>query len=222
MKFIRQFFAVLLLLCAMPVFADAPVAGKDYTLVSPAQPTHSGDKVEVLEFFFYGCIHCYHLNPFISAWEKKLPADVEFTYVPAVFNATWEVSARTFYALEGLGVRKQLHDDLFDAWNRDNIQLVDESSTADFLSRHGVDAKKFGDAYNSFSVQSAVTRAKQLGQTYGVRGTPTLIVDGKYLISGLQPADTMRVLNALVEKARSEHPARKKSASSAKKPNAQG
>jgi thiol:disulfide interchange protein DsbA len=93
---------------------------------------------------------------------------------------------------------------LFGAWH-DNIELVDEASTADFLAKHGVDRKKFGDVYNSFSMQSKVVRAKQMGQTYGIRGTPTLIVDGKYLISGFQPDETMQVLNAVIDKARKEH-----------------
>ncbi|MEJ1958944.1 MAG: thiol:disulfide interchange protein DsbA/DsbL [Nitrosomonadales bacterium] len=208
MKLIKQVLLVLVLLFANYAIAD-PEAGKDYQVLSPAQPTHSGNKIEVLEFFFYGCIHCYHLNPLIGAWEKQLPKDVEFTYVPAIFNPTWEVSARTFYALEFLGIRAKLHDDLFNAWNS-NIELVDEATTTDFLAKHGVDSKKFGDAYNSFSMQSQVLRAKQMEQTYGIRGTPTLVVDGKYIISGLRPEDTMQVLNALVDKARKERRTGKK------------
>lgn len=203
MKLIKQLFMILALFCATQAFAE-PEAGKDYQILNPAQPTHSGAKIEVLEFFFYGCSHCFKLHPLLSAWEKKMPKDVEFTFVPAIFNPTWEVSARTFYALEALGQRAQLHDDLFNAWN-DNILLTDEASTTDFLAKHGVDRKKFADAYNSFSMQSKVVRAKQMGQSYGIRGTPTLIVDGKYLITGLQPAETMQVLSALIDKARKEH-----------------
>lgn len=204
MKLIKQLLVVVFaLLFATQVYAE-PEAGKDYQILNPSQPTQSGNKIEVLEFFFYGCSHCFKLNPLISAWEKKMPRDVEFTYIPAIFNPTWEVSARTFFALETMGKRAQLHDDLFNAWN-DNIELVDEASTTEFLAKHGVDRKKFSEAYNSFSMQSRVVRAKQMGQTYGLRGTPTLIVDGKYLITGLHPVDTMQVLNFLVEKARKEH-----------------
>ena len=203
MRLIKQLFMVLALLCATHAFAE-PEAGKDYQMLNPPQPTQNRNKIEVLEFFFYGCTHCNKLNPLIGAWEKKLPKDVEFIYVPAVFNPTWEVSARTFYALEALGQRAQLHDELFNAWDA-NVELVDEASTTDFLAKHGVDRKKFADAYNSFSMQSKVVRAKQMGQTYGIRGTPTLIVDGKYAISGLHPAETMQVLNALIDKARKEH-----------------
>jgi thiol:disulfide interchange protein DsbA len=207
-KFIKQFIMVLALLCATQVFAE-PEAGKDYLVLQPSQPTHSGSKIEVLEFFFYGCSHCFNLHPQLSAWEKKMPKDVELTLVPAVFNATWEISARTFYALEALGLRAQVHDDLFNAWNVDKLELLDEASNADFLSRHGIDRKKFSDAYNSFSMQSRVMHAKQMGQIYGIRGTPTIIVDGKYLITGLHPVETIQVMNALISKARKEHTGKK-------------
>ena len=203
MKFIKQILVMLALLCATQVFAE-PEAGKDYMVLSPAQPTGSGSKIEVLEFFFYGCSHCFKLHPMMSAWEKKMPKDVELTYVPAIFNPSWETMARTFYALETLGQRVQLHEDLFNAWNVSNMDLTDEAKVTDFVVQHGVDHKKFSDAYNSFSMQSKVTRAKQMGQTYGIRGTPTLIVDGKYLITGLHPAETVQALNALVDKARKE------------------
>lgn len=203
MKFIKQIFVMLALLCVTQVFAAAE-AGKDYALITPAQPTHSGNKIEVLEFFFYGCSHCFTLHPVISAWEKKIPKDVELTYVPAIFNPSWEPMARTLYALEALGQRGPLHDDLFNAWNVNKMDLTDEAKVADFVAQHGVDRKKFSDAYNSFSMQSKVTRAKQMGQSYGIRGTPTLVIDGKYLITGLHPAETMQVLDALIDKARKE------------------
>jgi thiol:disulfide interchange protein DsbA len=205
-KFIKQLFAVLLLLCSTQVFA-VPELGTDYTVLSSPQP-HNGSKIEVIEFFFYGCSHCYKLHPFMDQWEKKMPKDVTFTYVPAVFNATWEVSARTFYALEALGLRKQVHDDLFNAWNRDNLELTDEATTASFLAKHGVDSNKFSEAYNSFSIQSSVMRAKQLGQTFGIRGTPTIIVDGKYVVPG-DTERTVRVLEAVVDMARKDRAGKK-------------
>ena len=202
MKFIKQFLVILALLFSTQALAE-PQAGKDYTLLNPAQPTH-GNKIEVLEFFFYGCSHCFKLHPLLSAWEKKIPKDVELTYVPAIFNPSWEPMARAFYALEALGQRAQLHDALFNAWNINSTDLSDEAKIADFVAQHGVDRKKFSHAYNSFSMQSKVTRAKQMGQSYLIRGTPTLIVDGKYLISGLHPPETIEVLTALIDKARKE------------------
>ena len=202
MSFFRQLIAVLALLSATCAQADV-TAGKEYTLLSNPQPI-SGKKIEVLEFFFYGCSHCYHLHPLINAWEKKAPKDVEFQYVPTVFNDGWEPMAHTFYALEALGQRKQLHDALFDAWNVQNIDLSDEAKIAEFVARHGVDRSKFEAEYNSFSVSSKISRSNQWVTVYGIRGTPTLIVDGKYSITGLQPAETIRVLNEVIKIARKD------------------
>lgn len=201
MRFFRQIVAVLALLCATSAHAEG---GAGYTLLNPPQPTTGGKKVEVLEFFFYGCPHCYHLHPLLTEWEKKKPKDVELQYVPTIFNAGWEPMAYTFYALEALGQRQQLHDALFEAWNVQNIDLSDEGKIADFVARHGVDPAKFGAAYNSFSVQSKVVRSNQMVQSFGIRGTPTIAVDGKYIITGLQPADTIRVLDEVIKIARAE------------------
>ena len=203
MKLIKQFFVMLALLCATQVYAE-PVAGKDFSMLNPPQPTHTGNKIEVLEFFFYGCSHCFKLHPMLTAWEKKMPKDVELVYVPAMFNPSWEPMARTLYALEALGQRGQVHDALFEAWNVNKVDLSDEAKITEFVAKYGVDRKKFGDTYNSFSMQSKVTRAKQMGQIYGIRGTPTLIVDGKFLITGLHPAETIQALNGLVDRARKE------------------
>jgi len=203
MRFFKQLLAVLALLSATYANAEV-VAGKDYKILNSPQPTTSGKKVEVLEFFFYGCSHCFHLHPALSAWEKKKPKDVEFQYVPTIFNDAWEPMAHTFYALEALGQRKQLHDALFDAWNVQNIDLSDEAKITDFVAKHGVDPAKFSAAYNSFSLQSKIARSNQLVQSYGVRGTPTIAVDGKYVITGLQPDETMRVLEEVIQIARKE------------------
>ncbi len=206
MKFIKHLIVILALLFATQVFAQS-MDEKGLSTLSPPQPTHSGNKIEVLEFFFYGCSHCFKLHPYISAWEKKMPKDVQFSFVPAIFNPAWEAMARTFYALEALGQREQLHDALFNAWSN-GLDLVDEASVTDFVSKHGVDAKKFKDAYNSFSMQSQVSRAKQMGQIYGIRGTPTLVVDGKYVISGIGPDEIMKLLDKVLAKVRKEHMAK--------------
>ncbi len=203
MKFIKQIFVVLTLLCVNQVFAE-PELGKDYKVLNTAQPTRAGSKIEVLEFFFYGCSHCFKMHPTLTAWEKKIPKDVELVYVPTIFNNAWEPMARTYYTLEMLGQQKRLHDDLFNAWNVNNIDLSDEDKITEFVGQRGVDRKKFSDAYNSFAMQSKVTRSKQLAQIYGIHGTPSLTVDGKYLISGLGPDESIKVLNYLIDKARKE------------------
>jgi thiol:disulfide interchange protein DsbA len=178
--------------------------GKDYNLLNPPQPT-STKKIEVLEFFFYGCSHCFHLHPLLSGWEKTMPKDVELVFVPTVFRDSWEPMANTYYALESMGKQQQLHDALYRAWNEQNMALVDEDKIADFVAQHGVDRAKFTAAYNSFAVQSKVTRAKQMIRSYGINGTPTLVVEGKYVIEGLQPEDTIRALKDVIAKARKEH-----------------
>ncbi len=203
MKLFKHVFAILFVLFSTPSFADI-TPGKDYKLIAPAQATSSGNKIEVLEFFFYGCGHCFSLHPELTSWERKIPRDVEMVSVPAIFNPSWEPMAYTFYALEMLGKQRDLHHELYKAWNVNKIDLSDESKIADFVSQHGVDRKKFSDAYRSFGMQSKIMRSKQLARAYNIRGTPTLIVDGKYLITGLQPAETIKVLNALLESARKE------------------
>jgi len=202
-NFIKNIFAIFVLVFATQVLAE-PVAGKDYKLVEPAQNTNSGNKIEVLEFFFYGCSHCFHLHPELTSWERKMPKDVELILVPTVFNRNWEPMAYTYYALEALGKQRDLHHELYDAWNVKNIDLSDEGKITAFVAQHGVDRNKFSEAYRSFGVGSKVTRSKQLTQSYRISGTPTLIVDGKYLITGLQPAESIRVLSQLLDKVRKE------------------
>lgn len=208
----KKFFKSLFVAAALLIGSAAPAAelGKDYKLLNPAQPTGT-EKIEVLEFFFYGCPHCFHLHPYMSKWEKTMPKDVELTYVPTIFRDSWEPMARTYYALELLGQLHPLHDALYKAWNVDKTDLSDEARILDFVAPHGVDRAKFSATYNSFTMLSKVARAKQMIRSYGLTGTPTLIVDGKYLITGLQPADTIRVLNEVIAMARKEKPAKAKS-----------
>jgi thiol:disulfide interchange protein DsbA len=200
---IRGLVVTVALLVSGTVFADAQL-GRDYSLLNPAQPT-STKKIEVLEFFFYGCSHCFHLHPLLNAWEKTMPKDVELTFVPTVFRDSWEPMAYTYYALDSMGKESALHDALYRAWNIDNNYLVDEDKIADFVAKHGVDSAKFKAAYNSFAMQSKVSRAKQMIRSYRINGTPTLVVDGKYVIEGLQPADTIRALKDVIVMARKEH-----------------
>lgn len=202
MRLFKQVLVVVALLCASYTHAEE-TTGVGYKLLNTPQPT-SGKKIEVQEFFFYGCSHCYHLHPLLVAWEKKMPKDVGLQYVPVVFNEGWEPMAHTFYALESMGKLRQLHDPLFVAWNVTNIDLSDEAKIAEFVSKHGVDRSAFEAEYNSFAVSSKIARSNQLLQVYGIRGTPTIVVDGKYIITGLQPEETIRVLDEVVKLARKE------------------
>jgi thiol:disulfide interchange protein DsbA len=176
--------------------------GKEYKLLNPPQPV-AGKKIEVLEFFFYGCSHCFDLQKSLHPWLKTMPKDAELTYVPTIYRDSMEPMARTFYALESMGENLKLHDKLYLAMN-EGVDLTDEAKIGDFVAKNGVDRAKFSSAYNSFTIQSKVTRARQMVRSYGIQGTPTLIVDGKYLITGLYPEDTIRVLNEVIAVARKD------------------
>ena len=204
-KMIKGLFVAAALFISGAALAEAQL-GKDYTLLSPAQPT-SSKKIEVLEFFFYGCSHCYHLHTPLSAWEKTMPNDVELIFVPTMFRDSMEPMARTLYALETAGQRTLAHEALYRALNVDNVDLNDEAKITDFVVKQGVDRAKFTAAYNSFAIQSKVARAKQMVRSYNIEGTPTLIVDGKYVITGKQPNDTVRALQEVIVMARKDHPA---------------
>jgi len=182
----------LLLLACLAAFAPAraqpPIAGKDYQVIKPPQPTESGNKVEVLEFFWYGCPHCAHLQPSLRAWLKRKPADVDLKHQPAAFQDSWLQLARTYYAIESLGLTEKLHYDLFEAIHDrrvlDPAALArDPKSLFDWVAAKGVDRKRFMDAYNSFAVVSKTQRTIDLTMRYDIPGTPALVIDGRYLAS---------------------------------------
>lgn len=203
MRVISLCISVFALLCSTYAQAEV-IAGKDYKLLNPPQATNSGKKIEVLEFFFYECPHCFHLLGPLGAWEKNKPKDVDLQLVPVIFRDSEEPMARTYYALQSMGQSARLHKELFEALHVSNVDLSDESKITEFVVKHGVDSGKFSAAYNSFSVQSKIALGNQMLQSYSVRGTPSIAVDGKYVISGLQPDETIRVLNEVVVMARKE------------------
>ncbi|MBA4141536.1 MAG: thiol:disulfide interchange protein DsbA/DsbL [Nitrosospira sp.] len=183
------------------------VEGRDYTVLSHPQPADGGKSIEVIEFFWYGCPHCYQLHPRIKAWLKRMPDDATFRYVPAVFRPTWVPGAKTFYALEALGARDMLQDKVYDAIHLDKIDLSRDEVLFDWIAKQGIERQKFIDAYNSFSVQNQVSRATRMSKDYGLSGVPAVVVDDRYLTSGSMgstPEDTIRTLDALIEKVRKE------------------
>jgi thiol:disulfide interchange protein DsbA len=205
-KLLGRLLAVLALCVSGSVFADAQL-GKDYTVLNPVQPS-SAQKIEVLEFFFYECSHCFHLHPFLVEWENTLAKDkvkdVEIRFVPTIFRSSTEPLARTFFALEGMGKLKQADDAIYQAIHVQDASLFDVDSIGALVAKNGVDRAKFVAAYNSFGVENKVNQAKQMIRTYHIEGTPTLIVAGKYVITGQQPQDVPRILNALIAKVRHE------------------
>lgn len=159
------------------------VADRDYRVINPPQPTESGKKIEVSEFFWYACPHCNALQPSLKNWLAKKPADVEFRRVPAVLSDSWVPLTRAYYALEVVGGVEKLHYEIFSAIHEKNLRLQDPKTLFDWVGQHGIDRQKYQDAYGSFGVQSRVQRAIELTRNYDVNGTPTLAVDGKYLVA---------------------------------------
>jgi thiol:disulfide interchange protein DsbA len=191
--------------------APAAVAqGKDYTLTNAAQSGGSG-QIEVLNFFSYACIHCYHLHQSMAQWRSSIAKDVRLTPVPVIFNDSWESMARMHHALEQLGQAEALQDEIYKEVHVRHLdlatQLATKPSRLDFIQQLAVDPEKFSTAYNSPDVDRKLAEAARLQQLFQIRGTPTLIVDGKYVISGLTPERTVAVLNEVIELARKERPA---------------
>jgi thiol:disulfide interchange protein DsbA len=201
-KLLSNLMIIVALLYASGAQAEL-VMGKDYKMLNAPQPA-STSKIEVLEFFFYECGHCFHLHPLLAAWEKTKTADVEMNYIPTMFRDSTEPLAHAYYALQSMGQILQLDDAIYQAIHVTQTNLYDADTIGAFVSKHGVDRAKFEATYNSFSVQSKVSHAKQMIRTYNIQGTPTLIVDGRYVITGLQPEDTVRVLNELIVKVRKD------------------
>jgi thiol:disulfide interchange protein DsbA len=160
-----------------------PVAGVAYRELATAQPTDAADKLEVIEFFWFGCPHCYHFEPVLNPWIKKLPKDVQFRRVPAMFNEEYAQGARAYYALEAIGEESRLHKALFDAVHAGSrLRVADEAALTEWLGKQGVDTKKFAAAYRSFGVEGKLKRAAQLTQAYKIEGVPALAVNGKYVV----------------------------------------
>ena len=174
------------------------VPGVDYTELRPGQPVDSQGKIEVLEFFWYGCPHCYTLEPLLEKWIARLPADVQFRRVPAVFNDAWARDAAVFYTFEALGVLEKLHRPYYDAIHRDRLNTRNPAALAQWLEKNGVDTKKFDEALKSFGVQSRVRRAGQQSVAYRIDGTPALAVHGRYTVSAEQ-ARTQAGMLAIAE-----------------------
>lgn len=158
-------------------------AGEEsYDLVSPPQPVADPSKIEVIEFFWYGCPHCYHFEPHVKAWLKKKPANVEFVRQPAIFNARWGAHAKAFFTAQTLGVLDKMHDDFYDAIQNKKMALESEDDLAKFFADHGVKEEDFRKAYKSFTVDAKMRQAEGMAPLYGVEGTPTIIVNGKYRV----------------------------------------
>jgi protein dithiol oxidoreductase (disulfide-forming) len=193
-----------------------PVEGTDYKRLEPPLPTDSPGKIEVIEFFSYGCPHCNAFYPQIGAWAAKLPKDVVFKRVAVSFNRPqWINLARAYYALQATGDLPALDGALFHALHVENLQLVDEPSLAAWVGSHGGNAEKFTQAYTSFGVNNQTVQADRLAERYLIEAIPSLAVNGTYLAmadsthgQGPYFADLIAHTDALIARVRSETAAR--------------
>jgi len=190
-----------LILFSFATLLQAETVG--YQTLSPAQPTQNQDKIEVIEFFWYGCPHCYSLEPLLNKWLESKPDNVEFIRQPAAFNATWTKHAKAYIVAEALGVVDKVHADFFNAIQTKKQKLTTEDELATFFVAHGVDEAEFRKTFNSFFVATKLNQAKSKAPRYGLTGVPALIINGKYKTSASLAGShekMIEVLNQLIEK----------------------
>lgn len=204
----KNLVTALLLLVSLNVLAD-PQAGNEYSQTTQAIPTDNAAKIEVTELFWYGCPHCYAMDPLLNAWVKKLPQDVYFKRVPGIPRPDWAPMGKAFYAMEALGITEKLHSQLFDAIHKQHVlRPDDEKGAIDWITKQsGLDRRKVEEAFNSFSTNTKLNRAVQVFRASGATGVPSLIIDGKYLTSSTMAGNNeaaLKVADYLIEKARQE------------------
>jgi len=206
MKF-KLFMTILLAALASNVAIASIDEGIEYKRISPAQPTITKNKVEVIELFWYGCSHCYNFEPHLKEWLAKKPDNVVFYRVPAIFNPTWALHARAFYTAKSLGLfeggKIEFHEAFFDEIHKNKNRLNNKKAIRTFFVRFGVSKEDFNNTFDSFSVNTKVNRAATLSKHYQVQGVPTIIVNGKYRTDGPLAGGRkgiIKVLNFLIRK----------------------
>ena len=186
--------------------ADVPLeAGKTYVELANPVPVSEPGKIEVVELFWYGCPHCYSFEPTINPWVEKLPSDVNFKRIPALFGGPWDAHGQLFITLDTMGVEHKVHNAVFNAIQKEGKRLTKPEDMADFVATQGVDKAKFLETFNSFAVKGKMAQYKDLAQKYGVQGVPTMIVNGKYrfdLGTSGGPEQTLNVADQLIAKER--------------------
>ena len=185
-----------------------PVAGRDYHELSPARPVSTGNRIEVIEFFYYGCPICYEAEPQLARWLMKAGPGVALMRVPAVFTSEGSQSfARTFFALGAMNEIARLHWPVYDNHHFDGKRLNEEKNVADWVASNGVDRARFEQIWNSPEIKAKVDTAHKMQEAYDVHGVPTFVVDGKYATSARMAGgvkEMISVLDYLVGRARDE------------------
>jgi thiol:disulfide interchange protein DsbA len=205
----RTFIAISLMLFSGLISAQSPKIeeGFDYRILPVVQPVDVKGKVEVIEFFWYGCPHCYDFEPELSAWVKRQPKDVVFKRVPVAFRDDLMPHSQLYYALESMGKGDALNEKVMYAMHKENKRLLTEADIADWVASQGIDRNTFLATYRSFAVVSKARAAKQLAEAYRIDGVPTIVMQGKYVtspsIAGTK-AKAIAVMDYLEEKIRKD------------------
>jgi thiol:disulfide interchange protein DsbA len=181
--------------------------GREFQRIEPQRPVAADGRIEVIEFFYYGCPVCYETQPFLARWLGTAPEYVAIRRVPALSTEAWEPFAKLFYTLETLGQVGRLHWPVYDHFHFEDVKLNDEKIMIDWAARNGIDRQKFVETYGSSGVAAKVAQARELLKAYDVRGVPTFIVDGRFLTSARLAGGTQQVIQMvdhLVKLAREE------------------
>ena len=194
--------------------AEAPQVGNNFEAVAQPIATDNAAKIEVMEIFWYGCIHCYQMDAPLNAWVKKLPSDVYFKRMPGLPNASWAPMAKAFYAMETLGVMEKLHAPLFEAVHKaKNLNPTDEKAIIDWLTLNSkMDKAKVESAFKSFTTNTNLSRAAQIFRASGATGVPSLVIDGKYITSSTMNGgneQALKVADYIIENVRKDKAATK-------------
>jgi thiol:disulfide interchange protein DsbA len=198
---VRGALALLVLAClAATSHAQGILARQniEYRLIAP-QPVETGDRIEVIDFFWYGCPACNALQPELEAWIRRKPLDVALRRIPAIFRDSWAPHVRVYYTLERLGEVERLHLKVYDSYHIEELHMSSPDVMEQWAVRNGIDRKRWLDAYHSPEVDAQVERAKALTTAYAIRGTPSLVVDGRYLVTWDLAQRDARVMTAVLE-----------------------
>lgn len=191
----------LLSAAALALLASTALAAEGYRTIDGPTPGDDPDAIEVMEFFWYGCPHCYPFAPMIEDWKQQdHPDDVAFRHVPAVLSASLEVHGRAFYAAKVTGVLEQFHRPMFNAIHEEGRPLESAAAIGEFASSLGIDGERFVSTMSSFAVNTRIRQAKNLQRAYGVSGTPSVVIDGRYITSGGEAGSFERMIEIINER----------------------
>ena len=205
----KQYILLLSLLLSGLAFAVEPKFNENFKQTKNKIETSSPGKIEVIELFWYGCIHCYTMDPYLDKWAETLPDDVVFNRVPAIPRKSWVPGAKAYYALETLGLEKQLHEKLFDAIHKEkDLDPNNEKALIDWVTLNGkLDKKEVKSAFNSFAIDTKLKKSYKIFKEAGATGVPTIIIDGNYMTSSTMAGgeqNAIDITNYIIENIRND------------------